>query len=168
MRAEAKAQAAPRIEHGSDLIVVQKLTQRPVTPSAARLRIWAGAALHAVHTRRKPVGLTLRLVGRAESRTLNRQWRQKDKPTNVLSFPDGESHDENGVLGLGDIVICAPVVNAEAREQGKAATAHWAHMVVHGVMHLLGYDHVRDRDARRMEAREVEILSSFGYSNPYQ
>ena len=113
--------------------------------------------------RGRPEGaLTIRVVGTAESRQLNRTWRGKDKPTNVLSFPAGDVADE-----LGDLAICAPVVAREAREQGKALQAHWAHMVVHGVLHLLGYDHENDRDAGRMETKEAGILKQFGYPDPY-
>lgn len=121
--------------------------------------------------------LTIRIVGAAESRRLNRTWRNKDKPTNVLSFPAAPvAPTGNGrpsrfpvkqFSELGDLAICAPVVAREAREQGKSPQAHWAHMVVHGVLHLLGYDHENDRDADVMEAHEVKILAQFGISNPY-
>jgi probable rRNA maturation factor len=97
---------------------------------------------------------------------LNRAYRGKDQATNVLSFP--ASRDERQYGGsLGDLVICAPVVAAEARGQGKPLPAHWAHMVVHGVLHLHGHDHGRPRAARAMERLEVEILHGFGYQNPY-
>jgi len=108
----------------------------------------------------------VRIVSPAESRRLNRAYRGQDKPTNVLSFP--ASADERALTGsIGDIVICAAVVAAEARGQGKPLTAHWAHMVVHGTLHLLGHDHVERGDARRMEGLEVEILRRFGYQDPY-
>jgi probable rRNA maturation factor len=108
----------------------------------------------------------LRVVGGAESRRLDRDYRGKDKPTNVLSFPS--SPEERVATGiLGDLVICAPVVAREAREQGKTLRAHWAHMVVHGTLHLLDYDHESARDARRMEALEVEILRGLGFHDPY-
>jgi probable rRNA maturation factor len=120
----------------------------------------------------QPMPMTIRIVGANESRHLNRTYRGKDKPTNVLSFPadvprmgDGPHDGPGGVLG--DLAICAPIVAREAREQGKSPRAHWAHMVVHGVLHLLGYDHENDRDAQAMESREVKILSHFGYANPY-
>jgi probable rRNA maturation factor len=127
------------------------------------------------------LSLTIRIVGAAESRRLNATWRGKDKPTNVLSFPSGvmlgvRGAGKNGskrssslppALPLGDLVICAPVVAREAREQAKPAQAHWAHMVVHGVLHLLGYDHEVDKDADIMEAREVSLLANLGYLNPY-
>jgi probable rRNA maturation factor len=123
------------------------------------------------------LALTIRVVGAAESRRLNRTWRAKDKPTNVLSFPAAPlAPGSTGVPSrfpakhfseLGDLAICAPVVAREAREQGKPAQAHWAHMVVHGVLHLLGFDHEHDRDATVMEALETKILAQFGYDNPY-
>jgi probable rRNA maturation factor len=125
------------------------------------LRKWALA------TASKIQALCIRIVGAAESRKLNLQWRGKDKPTNVLSFPAGSTHPSPATRVLGDLAICAPVVAREAREQGKTLSAHWAHMVVHGVLHLLGYDHVKNRDAEQMEAREIAILSHFGYQDPY-
>jgi probable rRNA maturation factor len=124
-------------------------------------------------------------VGAAESRRLNRTWRGKDKPTNVLSFPSmdvglgaRDSGKRPSALAptsslqppaylLGDLAVCAPVVRREAREQGKPPHAHWAHMIVHGVLHLLGYDHEDERDAQRMEALEVRILARMGIDNPY-
>jgi probable rRNA maturation factor len=156
-------------------------SSRRGVPHARSLNRWAQAAC-AHHSPRgdRQLELTIRIVGAGESRRLNRTWRNKDKPTNVLSFPAtplAPSH--NGVptrlsarefsalRELGDLAICAPVVAREAREQGKPARAHWAHMVVHGVLHLLGFDHENDRDATVMEAREVKILAQFGYPNPY-
>jgi len=117
--------------------------------------------------------LCIRIVGSSESRRLNREWRGKDKPTNVLSFPfDDSAVNSNksrpSAPWLGDIVICAAVVAREAREQGKPLSAHWAHMVLHGVLHLLGYDHVRERDAGRMEALEIRMLARLGFDNPYE
>jgi probable rRNA maturation factor len=111
--------------------------------------------------------VTVRVVGRTESNRLNLGFRGRDKPTNVLSFP--ASPAEQMVDGaLGDVVICAPVVAQEAREQDKALSAHWAHMVVHGTLHLLGYDHERTRAARIMESLEVEILQGLGFHDPYR
>jgi probable rRNA maturation factor len=130
-------------------------------PHARSFARWANAAFadSGVRRARDPAELTIRVVGAAESRKLNRTWRGKDKPTNVLSF--AAEHE------FGDLAICAPVVAREAREQGKTPAAHWAHMVVHGVLHLLGYDHENDRDAAQMEAREVKILAQLGMPNPY-
>jgi probable rRNA maturation factor len=172
-------------------VTVQYATRRAGVPHASSLARWANLAFQAAaKANTPPLPLTIRIVGAAESRTLNRTFRGKDKPTNVLSFPyeglglgaPGSGKARGGrVLGvtqapritphapaeLGDLAICAPVVAREAREQGKDVRAHWAHMVVHGVLHLLGYDHENDRDAEVMEAREIKILSQFGYANPY-
>jgi len=100
------------------------------------------------------------VVGSRESRALNERWRGRAQPTNVLSFPG------DGRL-IGDIVVCAPVVAREARAQGKALSAHWAHMVLHGTLHLLGFDHARAADARRMERRERALLARLGFADPY-
>jgi probable rRNA maturation factor len=143
------------------MVTVQIATSRAGVPHARSFARWANAAFAGGAARRasETTELTIRVVGRAESRQLNRTWRGKDKPTNVLSF--SSDHE------LGDLAICAPVVAREAREQGKEPAAHWAHMVVHGVLHLLGYDHENDRDAARMEAREAKILAQLGMPNPY-
>jgi probable rRNA maturation factor len=111
------------------------------------------------------------VVGPAESRRLNAQFRGRDKPTNVLSFPVAElpapaAADEP--RPLGDLVICPQVLRAEAREQKKSLRAHWAHLVVHGSLHLIGYDHERDTDADRMERREIAVLRRLGFPNPYR
>jgi probable rRNA maturation factor len=136
-------------------LTIQRRVSRGV-PAAPRLRAWACAALG-----RARGAVTVRVVGAAESRRLNQRFRGKDTPTNVLSFP----YDVPGALG--DVVICAPVVNREARQQGKAPAAHWAHMVVHGALHLLGHDHIRAADAKMMEARERAILARLSYPDPY-
>jgi probable rRNA maturation factor len=159
-------------------VTVQVASSRRGVPHARSLNRWAQAACAAFLPRNEQkLALTIRVVGAAESRRLNRTWRAKDKPTNVLSFPAAPlAPGKNGVPSrfpakefseLGDLAICAPVVAREAKEQGKPAQAHWAHMVVHGVLHLLGFDHENDRDAAVMEAREVKILAQFGYDNPY-
>lgn len=144
------------------MVTVQIATRRAGVPHARSFARWANAAFAGARVRRPqdPAELTIRVVSAAESRRLNRTWRGKDKPTNVLSFA------ADAPL-LGDLAICAPVVAREAREQGKPQTAHWAHMVVHGVLHLLGFDHENDRDAARMEARETKILAQLGMPNPY-
>ncbi|GGY69267.1 rRNA maturation RNase YbeY [Marinobacter zhanjiangensis] len=111
--------------------------------------------------------VTLRLVDEAESRALNHQFRGKDKPTNVLSFPF-EAPAGITVPLAGDLVICAPVVAREATEQNKTPEAHWAHMVIHGLLHLQGYDHIEDDQAGVMEALEIRLLATLGFSNPYQ
>jgi probable rRNA maturation factor len=161
-------------------VTVQYATRRAGVPHASSLAQWANRAFVAGAARTKAHAwpLTIRVVGAAESRVLNRTYRGKDKPTNVLSFPaestiaiPGQRRAARATIEepmpLGDLAICAPVVAREAREQGKNLRAHWAHMVVHGVLHLLGYDHENDRDAEAMESREVKILSQFGYANPY-
>jgi probable rRNA maturation factor len=126
-------------------------------PSSRRLRAWAQAALE------RDVEVTLRLVGRAEGRRLNRDFRGRDHATNVLTFV----YSERGRPLAGDIVLCAPVVEAEARAQGKARDAHYAHLVVHGMLHLQGYHHERSAAAAAMEARESEIVTRLGYADPY-
>ena len=110
---------------------------------------------------------TIRLVDEAESNELNLTYRGKDKPTNVLSFPF-ECPPGVELPLLGDLVICRQVVEREANEQGKPLMAHWAHMVVHGSLHLLGYDHIEDGEAEEMEALEVEFMAALGFENPYQ
>ena len=163
-------------------VTVQFAHRRLGVPHPHSLSEWASAAA-AQQSARTTADLTIRVVGAAESRRLNRTWRGKDKPTNVLSFPADFTEPHPGRAGkgraaatrsgadndtpLGDLAICAPVVAREAREQGKLPTAHWAHMVIHGVLHLLGYDHENDRDAELMEAREVKLLARFGYPDPY-
>ena len=114
-------------------------------------------------------GLAISIVGADASRALNAQWRGKDKPTNVLAFPATDAPRVPGQPAqAGDLVICADVVAAEAAEQGKAPAAHWAHMVVHGSLHLMGYDHVDEDDAQRMESVERSALAALGYPDPYR
>ncbi len=110
--------------------------------------------------------VSVRTVGSAQSRSLNSRFRGKDRPTNVLSF-EGPGALPDGSRILGELVICAPVVAREARAQGKSAESHWALMTVHGVLHLLGFDHERDREARKMAEQEIQILDRLGFSNPY-
>jgi probable rRNA maturation factor len=135
----------------------------PWVPSSHLLAKWAAAALA---PSRKPTVLSVRIVGKARSRSLNAHYRQKDKPTNVLSFA-GAGSAPDGRYFLGELVICAPVVAAEARAQAKSLHAHWAHMTIHGVLHLLGFDHERAREAAKMASREIQILDRLGFSNPY-
>jgi probable rRNA maturation factor len=131
-------------------------------PEARRFQAWVEAALQQDYAELQQ---TVRIVDAAESRDLNYRYRGKDSPTNVLAFPgDNELLDYDC---LGDLVICAPVVATEAAEQGKTAEAHWAHLVVHGMLHLQGFDHQSDDDTRQMEALEIKILRALGYTNPY-
>jgi probable rRNA maturation factor len=142
---------------------VSYASRSPWAPGGRLLRRWAEAALTPIA---KPVGLSVRIVGKARSRSLNSRYRHKRKPTNVLSFA-GAGTSPDGRLFLGELVICAPVVAIEARAQAKALEAHWAHLMIHGVLHLLGFDHERDKDARKMAAREIQILDRLGFSDPY-
>ncbi len=137
--------------------------RRPWAPAPARLRAWALSALSAEPSSM----LSIRVVGACAARRLNARFRGRDYATNVLSFP-GAGLTPDGTRWLGDVVICAPVVAREARAQRKDIHAHWAHMTVHGVLHLLGFDHLNERDARHMEAREVRLLSKAGFANPYR
>lgn len=132
-------------------------------PSVSEFRAWARAA---VAPHRGDAELALRVVGAEESAYLNLTYRGKRGPTNVLSFAAQLSPDVPVPL-LGDLVICAPVVLREAREQHKSAHAHWAHMTIHGSLHLLGYDHLTRREANVMEALEIDILERLGFANPY-
>lgn len=110
--------------------------------------------------------LTIRIVDEEESQHLNNTYRHKDKPTNVLSFPF-ESPIEIETPLLGDLIICKQVVEREANEQQKSLSSHWAHMIVHGCLHLLGYDHIEDDEAEEMEGIEIEIMAELGFANPY-
>ena len=131
-------------------------------PAEERFHAWVEAALRSDYA---ALEQTIRVVDETESRELNHRYRGKDAPTNVLAFAyDGA---ELGYDCLGDLVICAPLVEAEAAEQGKAVDAHWAHLVVHGMLHLQGYDHRDENEAARMEALEAQILGILGYTNPY-
>lgn len=133
-------------------------------PAEQDIETWLAAALEG---ERDETEVTVRLVDEAESQELNRDYRGKDKPTNVLSFPF-EAPPGVELPLLGDLVICRQVVEREAAEQNKPLQAHWAHMVVHGCLHLLGFDHIKDDEADIMEAREIRILARLGMDNPYQ
>ncbi|MBY6017541.1 rRNA maturation RNase YbeY [Halomonas denitrificans] len=132
-------------------------------PSQAQLESWAILAL----ADRPDAELTIRITDEAESQQLNRDYRGKDKPTNVLSFPF-EAPPGIELPLLGDLVICAAVVAREAAEQEKAPMDHWAHMVIHGCLHLIGYDHIDDEDAEEMESLERQLLAQLGIADPYQ
>jgi probable rRNA maturation factor len=149
--------AAPRID-------IRFAARKPWVPPSARLRRWVGLALKGRGAAR--AAISVHVVGERASRSLNARYRGKDSPTNVLSFV-GPGMSPSGVAFLGEIVICAPVVARESREQDKSPQAHWAHVTVHGVLHLLGFDHIEPRQARKMEALETQILERMGISNPY-
>ncbi len=132
-------------------------------PEEALFQRWLEAVLPQFQAESE---VTIRIVDQAESQELNLTYRGKDKPTNVLSFPF-EAPPEIELSLLGDLIICRQVVETEAVEQQKTAEEHWAHMVIHGCLHLLGYDHIEDDEAEEMEALETEILAQLGYSDPY-
>lgn len=132
-------------------------------PTAEQIEQWATAA---VQPQSDEVEMTVRIVDEAESHALNLNYRGKDRPTNVLSFPF-ECPDEVELPLLGDLVICHQVVEREAQEQEKSVMAHWAHMVVHGSLHLLGYDHIEDDEAEEMESLETQIMTGMGFADPY-
>jgi probable rRNA maturation factor len=134
-------------------------------PSLALFQRWVNIALASVTE--KEFELTIRVVDTEESQQLNRQYRHKDKPTNVLSFPF-EVPDGIELNLLGDLVVCVQVVEQEAKEQNKKRFDHWAHMIIHGCLHLLGYDHINDIDAEEMEALEIKILAELSINNPYE
>jgi probable rRNA maturation factor len=141
---------------------------RAWAPARARMNRWAAAALGRRGAGRE---IAVRVVAARESRNLNKQWRGKDQPTNVLSFPTPPALSRKEAkrrTPLGDLVICAEVVRREAERDGKPVQAHWAHMIVHGALHLVGYDHeASERERLRMERREIAVLRSFGIGNPY-
>lgn len=144
-------------------VEVQYTVDADGLPSTNQLHDWALAAWRDA---RQDVEVVVRVTGEAESRRLNNEYRGRDHATNVLSFPY-DPLPELDLFHVGDLVICAPVVQREADEQHKAADAHWAHMVVHGMLHLQGFDHVDDADAAVMEAAETEILTGLGFPAPY-
>jgi probable rRNA maturation factor len=154
----------------SPLAVDLQSSVRSALPAAARFTTWARAAAGA---RGEGAEVAVRVVGLAEGRRLNLVWRGRDYATNVLSFPvpvgvpPVPGTARRRTRPLGDIVLCAPVVVREAARQGKAPLAHWAHLVVHGCLHLLGHDHERAIDARRMERRERRVLAALGFPDPY-
>lgn len=132
-------------------------------PDITQFQSWLEAAILPFQDEAE---VTIRIVDEQESQQLNLQYRGKDKATNVLSFPF-QCPPGIALPLLGDLVICAGVVRAEASEQSKPLAAHWAHMVVHGCLHLLGFDHINDADAEQMEAEEIQILQQLGINNPY-
>jgi probable rRNA maturation factor len=138
------------------------------SPATREISRWASAALG---RRARGHEIGVRVVGPQESRRLNAQFRGRDKPTNVLSFPASElpqPQEAASTRPLGDLVICAQVLKEEAHEQMKDLKAHWAHLVVHGALHLIGYDHELPREAQKMERREIRVLRELGFANPYR
>lgn len=146
-------------------IDIESNSQSTHIPALAELERWIGAALN--NQQFENAEVSVYIVDEDEGQELNAQYRGKNYPTNVLSFP-ADIAEEIGVPLLGDLVVCAPVVEREAQEQGKPLEAHWAHMLIHGTLHLIGFDHVDDNDAEIMEALETQIITGLGYPAPYQ
>jgi probable rRNA maturation factor len=146
---------------------VQNATRAAGVPGLDEFRTWVTVALDG----RDGVSLVLRVVDEGEMRTLNARYRGHDRPTNVLSFPAELPASVTTRLDtepIGDIVMCAPLVSSEAQAQEKPLAAHWAHLTVHGVLHLLGLDHQSEQEAQQMEAREIDCLANLGFPNPYE
>lgn len=168
-RTRVKKRARARVKKASSRrkpllqLSIQNRSRRSDVPAPAALRRWALAVLPAV---RDSWQLGIRIVDGREGAALNRQFRGKTTATNVLSFPYA-IHPSVRRCFLGDLVICASVVAAEAKAENKPLAAHWAHMVVHGILHLRGYDHLTEREARVMEAVEARVLRRLGFANPY-
>lgn len=147
-------------------LTLQNATQETELPLKEDILCWASMA---IGDRVPAAELSIRLVDIPEIQQLNKRYRHQDKPTNVLAFPAQLPKDlPLDVVLLGDVVICAPIVRQEASEQQKPLMAHWAHMVIHGVLHLLGYDHVDSKEALQMELLETSLLEQLGYPDPYQ
>ena len=145
-------------------LAVQVLCDLATVPGEKQLHAWVSAALQ---RRRGEHEITIRIVGEPESLAMNKKYRSQDRPTNGLSFPADLPGGVDHPL-LGDLVICAPLLEREAAAQGKDSHAHWAHLVIHGVLHLLGHDHQQADETAKMEALETAILASIGYSDPYE
>ena len=132
-------------------------------PEPELLQTWAAAA----YLKNKPAVASMRVTTTDEIKKLNQQYRDKNKATNVLSFPM-QSPDDVDLCLLGDIVLCAEIIEYEARQQSKNTLSHWAHMVIHGMLHLQGYDHINDEEAAEMEELEINILNQLGFNSPYE
>lgn len=146
-------------------ITIQRAVTTRSLPTTKTFKRWVSAVLK---NKMPSAELTIRIVDKNEMTALNSTYRQKPKPTNVLSFPfDIPKECEDDLPMLGDLVICAEVVREEARAQKKTVESHWAHMVIHGTLHLLGYDHEKEAEAEVMEAEEIHLLTALGFSNPY-
>ncbi len=153
-------------------LLIQRAVEAPDIPDDEDFATWVAAA---VEDSDGQPDLVIRVVDEAEGQQINRQYRQQDRATNVLSFPAEIEADlrrllvaDGQAVPLGDIVICAPVVSREALEQGKSTRQHWAHLVIHGVLHLLGFDHQERTEAEAMEARETALLALLGFGDPYR
>ncbi|MCW9013356.1 MAG: rRNA maturation RNase YbeY [Gammaproteobacteria bacterium] len=150
-----------------DVQYSENLSDSDEPPSISEFQAWANLAMR----EDKDVQLSIRIVDADESQALNNAYRGKNKPTNVLSFPmdiPPGMPEDLGVAMLGDLAICASVVEREAREQNKPSRDHWAHMTIHGMLHLQGYDHIEDNQAEQMESLEIDLLQQLGIANPYE
>jgi probable rRNA maturation factor len=143
-------------------VEIQKASSSSTVPSELKFRQWATVALHEFGD----AELVVRIVDRDESQQLNARFRSRETATNVLSFP-AELPEEVDLPLLGDVVICAPLVEQEAQEQNKLPESHWAHLTIHGILHLLGYDHQTEEEASRMESLEISLLQSLDFRDPY-
>lgn len=143
-------------------VEIQRTSSIPVVPSDPQFRLWAAAALRELDE----AELLIRIVDLDESRELNFRFRNRNQATNVLSFPS-ELPEEIDLPLLGDVIICAPLVEEEARQQNKEPMAHWAHLTIHGILHLLGYDHQTEEEAADMETLEISLLRSLDFQDPY-
>ena len=153
------------------ILDLQNAINSQQVPEKKSIENWISSTLTKIDKQFVQPEITIRIVSPEESQALNLQYREKNKPTNVLSFPFEAPEmipvEEIGEL-LGDLVICESILLQEAKQQNKSLESHWAHMVVHGVLHLLGFDHVDNKDAEKMEALEVKVLSDLGFKDPYQ
>lgn len=153
-----------------DIELQWAITDREL-PTIEQCKKWVKASLQGARGS-EAIELTIRIVDESESQQLNSEYRGKDKPTNVLSFefeqPPGLVDLGEELPYLGDLVICSAVVEREAKAQNKSLEAHWAHMMVHGTLHLQGYDHIEEKEAQEMEALEIKILQKLGFDNPYE
>jgi probable rRNA maturation factor len=147
-----------------NIIDIQRIFQSPNQPNDAQLELWVNTVLTNLND---DFELTIRIVDETESAQLNETYRHKQGATNILSFPF-EVPEEVELNLLGDLVICASVLEREAQAQNKPLHNHWAHIVIHGTLHLLGYDHIQDEDAHDMEAKEIELLQTLSIPNPYE
>jgi probable rRNA maturation factor len=147
-----------------NIIEIQRICETDSQPSDAQLELWSNTVLAKLN---EDLEIVIRIVDETESAQLNETYRHKQGATNILSFPF-EVPDEIELNLLGDLVICAPVLEREATEQNKPLHNHWAHIVIHGTLHLLGYDHIDDADAEEMENKEIELLQTLSIPNPYE
>lgn len=145
-------------------IILQEDCETAHNPTLDLLQLWVSTTLHHVKNPPKEGELTVRLIDEEESAVLNQTFRQKSGPTNVLAFP----YDDEAEYFTGDLALCAPLVKEEAHAQEKLIIAHWAHLIIHGTLHLMGYDHIEPSDARIMEKLEQQIMQELGYEDPYE